>query len=87
MDDKFQEIYIKNCTYYFFQDIINMRNLDLNKIKIDEQSYKNICNYYIGYVAVKDLRYVKLNRANSLYVIINKINGYFEESSGNKHLT
>ena len=36
---------------------------------------------------VKDLRYVKSNSVNPLYLIINKINGYFEEINGNKYLT
>ena len=40
MSNKFKDIYIKNRTYYFFHDIINMKNFDPNKIKIDEKSYK-----------------------------------------------
>ena len=43
--------------------------------------------YYVGYVAVKDLSYRTLNSVNSLYLIINKINGYFEERKENKYLT
>ena len=35
---------------------------------------------------VKELRYVKFNSVNPLYLFINKINGYMEESSGNKYL-
>ena len=42
MNNKFKEIDIKNRTYYFFHDMINIKNLDPNKIKIDEKSYKNI---------------------------------------------
>ena len=56
--------------------MINIKNLDLSKIKIYEKSYKNILIYYIGYVMVKDLRYVKTNSVNSLYLIISKLNGY-----------
>ena len=41
MSGKFKDIYIKNRTYYFFDDMINIKNLDLNKTKIDEKSYKN----------------------------------------------
>ena len=33
---------IKNRAYYFLDDIINIKNYDPNKIKIDEKSYKNI---------------------------------------------
>ena len=64
--------------------MINIKNLETNKIKRDENSYKNIVIYYIGYMTFKDLRYVKINSANPLYLIINKINGYFEEINGNK---
>ena len=36
-----KEIFIKNQTYYFFNDIISIENVDPNNIKIDEKSYKN----------------------------------------------
>ena len=42
MSNKSKETDIKNRTYYFFDDMINTENLDPNKIKIDEKSYKNI---------------------------------------------
>ena len=32
-----KDINIKNCTYYFFDDIINMRDADTNNTKIDEK--------------------------------------------------
>ena len=32
---------IKNLTYYFFNDIINIKNIDPNNIKIDKKPYKN----------------------------------------------
>ena len=38
MSNKFKDIGIKSCTYYFFDDIINIKNLDSNKIKVDEKS-------------------------------------------------
>ena len=36
---------------------------------------------------IKDLKYVKNNSVNPLYIIINKVNEYFEEINGNKYLT
>ena len=36
---------------------------------------------------VKDLRYMKINSVNFLYLIIQEINGYIKESNGNKYLT
>ena len=44
---------IKNRLYYFFDDIINIKEFDPSNIKLDEKSYKNILIYYIAYVAFK----------------------------------
>ena len=87
MSNKFKDIDIKNHMYYFFNDIINMKNFDPNKIKIDENSYKNILIYCIGYVTIKDLKYVEINSVKPLYLIINKMNGYFKEINKNKNST
>ena len=38
MSNKIKYIDIKNYTYYFFDDIINIKNFDLNNIKIDKKS-------------------------------------------------
>ena len=43
-----KQINIKNRTYYFFNDTINIKNFDPSLIKIDKKSYKNIGIYYIG---------------------------------------
>ena len=53
MGNKCKDIDIKNRTYYFFNDIINTKMFDPNKIKIDEKLYKNILIYYIEYVTIK----------------------------------
>ena len=82
MSNKFKDIDIKNYSSYFFGDMINIKNVDLNKIKIDEKLYTNILIYFIGYMMFKDLRGVKTNSVNSLYLFINKINEYFEEING-----
>ena len=47
MSNKVKDIDIKNRTYYFFNDIINIKNFDPDKIKIDEKTYKNILIYYM----------------------------------------
>ena len=38
-------------------------------------------------MTIKDSKYVKINSINPLYLIFNKVNGYFEEINGNKYLT
>ena len=45
MSNKIKDVDIKNHTYYFFDGIINIKNVDLDNIKIDEMSYKNILIY------------------------------------------
>ena len=55
---------------YFFHDMINIKNLDTNKIKI---VIHNILIYHIGYVTVKDLSYTAINNVNPLYLIISKL--------------
>ena len=87
MSNKVKDIDMKNRTYYFSIDIIIIKNFDPSNIKIDEKSYKNILIYSIGYVKFKDSKYVKLDSVNPLYLIFNKVNGYFEEINGNKYLT
>ena len=54
MSNKVKDINIKNQTYYFFNDIINIEHFDLNNIKIDKKSYKNVLIYYIEYVTIKE---------------------------------
>ena len=51
------------------------------------KSHTKIFTYYIGYVTIKDFKYVKLNSVNPLYLIFNKLNRYFDEFNGNKYLT
>ena len=37
MSNKVKEIGMKNLTYYFFNDIFNIKNFDLNNIEIDKK--------------------------------------------------
>ena len=87
MSNKIKGIDIKKHTYYFFNDTINIKNVDPNNVKIDGKSYKNIVIYYFRYVTIKDSEYVKINSVNPLYLIFNKVNGYFEEINKSKSLT
>ena len=66
--------------------MININNFDLNKIELDQRSYKNILIYYIGFVTVEDFSYATTKSVNPLNLIINKINGYVEWSKENKYL-
>ena len=37
-------------------------------------------------MTIKDSKYVKILSVNPLYLIFNKVNGYFKEINGNKYL-
>ena len=43
-----KQIDIKNRTYYFYNDIIDLKDFDARLLKIDKKSYKNIGIYNIG---------------------------------------
>ena len=86
MINKFRDIDAKNRKYYFFDDTTKIKNLDPHKVKIDESSYKGIPIHNIKYMTFKDLRYTKCNNANPLYLIVSKINGYFERIYENIYL-
>ena len=74
MMKKLKEKDIKDCTYYFFDDMmITIKSLDPNsqtKIR-SKKSNKNII-HYIGYMTVKNLSYATVNPLN---LVIDKING------------
>ena len=74
MSNKIKDINIKNLTYYFLNDVTNIKKFNPNNIKIDENSYKNTLIYYIGYVTINDSRYIKINSVNHLYLIVSKLN-------------
>ena len=86
--ENIKQINIKNRTYYFFNDMINIKDFDPSLIKIDKKSSKNIGIYYIGYITIKSISgYENINSVNPLYLIIGNVDGYIEEINANKYLT
>ena len=49
-----KQIHIKNQTYYFCSDKIDLKNFDARLLKNDKKSYKDISIYNIGYINLKD---------------------------------
>ena len=81
-----KQINIKNRTYYFYNDMINIKNFEPNLLKIDRKSYKNIGIYNIGYITIKKIDdYENIYSINPLYLIIDHASGYIEEKE-NKYL-
>ena len=82
-----KQINIKDWTYYFYNDIIDLKNFDARMLKIDKKWYKNIDIYYIGYITIKKIDdYEHIYSVNPLYLRIDLANGYTEEKNGNKYL-
>ena len=82
-----KQINIKNRTYYFYNDQINLKDFDASLLKVDKKNYKEIDIYYIGYVTVKKIANCNnINSVNPLYLMINEMIGHFEEKNENKYL-
>ena len=82
-----KQINIKNWTYYFYNDIIDLKDFEPNLSKIDKKYYKGINIYYVGYITIKKFDdYASIYSVNPLHLRINHASGYIEEKNGNKYL-
>ena len=83
-----KQIDIENRTYYFYNDIIDLKNFQSNLLKIDKKPYKDIDIYNMGYITIKknDDCENTCECVNPLYLRINYANGYIEEKGVNKYL-
>ena len=78
---------IKNRTYYFYNDIIDLKNFDARLLKIEKKSFKDIGIYNIGYITIKKIDdYENIYSVNPLYLTITHASGYIEEKGVNKYL-
>ena len=84
------QLNIKNNTYYFYDDIINIKNFQSNVLKIQKKPYKDFDIYYIGYITIKKFDdfsdYKNIHSVNPLYLLFHSVTGYFEEKNGEKYL-
>ena len=82
-----KQINIKNRTYYFHNDQINLKDFDGRLLKVDKKDYNEIDLYYIGYVTIKEIANCNnINSVNPLYLMINETIGHFEEKNENNYL-
>ena len=79
-----KQIKIKSRTYYFYNDLINIKNFDTKLLKLDKKSFKNIGVYYIEYITKKGE--YKINSVNPLYLLVHRIEDSIEEKEGSKYL-
>ena len=76
---KVRQINIENRTYYFYNDIIDLKKIESNLLKIDKKSYKNIGIYNIGYITIKKIDDCKnIHSVNPLYLLVNHASRYIK---------
>ena len=84
---KVKELKIKNQTYHYFNDIIDIKDFQSNLLTIDKKHYEDIDIYYIGYIAIKKFGDCEnIHSVNPLYLLIYSATGYFKEKNGEKYL-
>ena len=84
---KIRQINIKNRTYYFYNDQIDLKDFDAKLLKIDKKDYKDIDIYYLGYVTIKKVGdYNNINSVNPLHLMIDEMIGQFEEKNEKNYL-
>ena len=81
-----RQINVKTRTYYFYNDIIDLKNFDARLLKVDKKIYKNIGIYNIGYTIKKIDDCESIYSVNPLYLHVDHANGYIEEKGVNKYL-
>ena len=53
--EKVEDLNIKNQTYYYFDDIIDIRKFESNLLKIDKKSHRDFDIYYLVTLQLKSL--------------------------------
>ena len=82
-----KQIDIKNRTYYFYSDMVDIKKFDSSLLKIDKKQYKDIGIQNIGYITIKKIDdYENIYSVNLLYLTIAHASGYIEEKGVNKYL-
>ena len=72
-----KQINIKNRTYYFYNDQINLKDFDAKLLKVHKKDY----------MTVKKIDNCKnINSVNPFYLMIDEMIGHFEEKNENKYL-
>ena len=67
------QINMKNWTYFFFDDVTNIKNFDSNLLNIYKISFKetDAVIYKIRYIKIKSLDYANVDSENALFLISN----------------
>ena len=82
-----KQINITNRTYYFYNDIIDIKNFDGRLLKIDKKIFKDIGIYNIGNITIKKVDDCEnIYSVNPLYLLTDHANGYVEKEYTGKYL-
>ena len=73
-----KEINIRNCTCYYFDDLIKIEDFGFDNTLLDEKSYKNILVYDISHKTLIDTK--------SLSIRFDKVDGFIKISDGTRYL-
>ena len=79
-----RQMNIKNRTYYFYNDLIYVKDFDARLLKLDKNTSMGLGIYYIG--CVTKIPEWNVNSVNPLYLMINRIDGLIEEKNGDEYL-
>ena len=77
-NNKLKEIDIKNCTYYYFDNIIRFEDFDLDNISVDEKLHEIVLGYNISCKT--------LIGAKSLPIKFNEIDRFIRDYDGTRYL-
>ena len=76
-----KDLNTKNRTYYYFDDMIDIKNFESDLLKIVKKSYIDIDICYTGYITIKKFDkfsdHENIHSVNPLYLIIHSATGYF----------
>ena len=76
--NEFKKVNVKNCAFYYFDDIMEIEDINVDNILLDEKSYKNILLYNTVYKEFMDAKLLRIS--------LNKIGKIIKIYHGNRYL-
>ena len=73
-----RQLNIRDRSYYFYNDLINISTFQASNLKIDKKEWKDLDIYFIGYADNKKPPEWNVSSVNPLYLIINRLYGHIE---------
>ena len=81
-----RQLNIKNKSYYFYNDLINIFNFESVNLKLDKETWKDIDIYFIGYIDKNKPEDWQVRSVKPLYLMINKVFCSVGEENNVKYL-